>query len=196
MFSYMELSNPMYDFITSEIVKTYKEACVCWIEVVENKMLTERYDKYKNSLREPNEKLLYHGTSKEIAYKIAQEGFRSEFNKVSACGLGTYFSTRAEYSKDYSIMKSNTLLYTYGKGRKTRSYQAPVVLPDQDQEIAFMLVSDVAVGVSTQGSNGKKLPKEFDSFTDNPKQPDMYIVERNDACNPRYIVAFYPNAPK
>lgn len=179
---YLSLSDPEYSKIESAVLETYQNACITWIEQVENKELLERYNAYKNTFSEPNEKRLFHGTSKENINNILENGFDPSRNRACAYGLGTYFSTRAVYSKDYSLMKN-------GYARNTRKKQSQRNL---ENDIIYMFVCDVITGKTTQGRSGAILPKEFDSFTDNVNKPDMYIVNRVEACYPHYVVAFTP----
>jgi hypothetical protein len=167
--SYLSLSDPNYSVIEADVLKTYKNACIVWVEEVKNPDLEHNYVLYKAQFDEPNEKKLFHGTSEQISRIIIREGFDSTKNKCSAHGLGTYFSTRAAYSRMYA---------------KTRS---------KDQ-LAFMFICDVVTGRTCQGRGGQPIPSGFDSCTDNVKKPDMYVVGHNAAAVPRYLVAFYPSA--
>jgi len=166
--TYLSLSDPMYDQIESLVRQTYSRSCIVWIEEIENLTLLEQFEKYKASLSSPNVKQLFHGTSAETARIIINEGFDPAFNKTSAYGKGVYFSTRAKYSKDYSRERKDGL--------------------------AFMLVCDVITGNVGQGRSGQPIPSRFNSVTDNLRRPDMYIVDKREACIPQYLVAFYPKA--
>jgi len=166
--SYVEMSEPVYTEIETAVAVTYKNACIVWVERVENKDLETAYNEYKATFENPNEKRLFHGTDEGAARSIAYFGFSAKANKRSAYGNGTYFSTRAEYSRMYS---------------KTAHDQ-----------IAFMLVCDVVCGKVAQGRANTDISAGFDSCTDRLNHPDMYIVNKREAAMPRYLVAFYPNA--
>jgi len=120
-------------------------------------------------LKIPNVRRLFHGTSIEISTIIIEEGFDPTKNRTSAYGKGIYFSNRSLYSKHYC---------------------------KSDGDIYYMLVCDVATGESCQGIANKPIEAGFDSAVDNLKRPDMYIVNKKEACIPRFRVAFYPNALK
>jgi len=167
--NYVSLSNPVYSEIEKAVLATYQNACIVWVEEIKNPELEHQYVLYKAQFDEPNERRLFHGTSERISRIIIKEGFDSSKNKCSAYGLGTYFSTRAEYSRHYA---------------KTRS----------KDDLAFMLVCDVTLGRTCQGHADRPIDPGYDSATDNMRKPDMYIVGRNDAVVPRYLVAFYPSA--
>lgn len=173
----IELSDPMYDTIDGMIRKSYTDACICWIEHVENPVLRERYEIYKASLKEPNEKLLFHGTSRDIARTITIEGFRPEKNVISAYGNGVYFSTLASYSQHYSVMKD------YGRKKKNIAH------PELD-DVRYLLICSVALGKVRAGGTERNIPEGYNSFSG----PDMFIVDKKEACIPIYLAAFYPGA--
>lgn len=165
---YVRLSDPVYDQISAEVRKTYANACIVWIERLENARLEENFQEYIKGLKDPNIRRLYHGTNEPVARIIIRDGVDPSFNKASACGKGVYFSTMALYSSNYS--------------RANR------------KEIAFLLVCDVALGKVGQGYHNQPIPSEFNSVTDNPKKPSMFIVDKPEAVVPRYLVAFHPFA--
>ena len=164
---YLSLSDPMYEVIENHVRSTYEHSCIVWIEKIQNEELESKFTEYKNSISPPNVTRLFHGTSEEIARIIIQEGFDPSKNKVSAHGLGVYFSTRALYSKDF-------------------------MHPAKGQEYVFMLVCDVVTGKVGQGKAYTPIPPQYNSVTNNVKHPDMYIVNKREAAIPRYLVAFYP----
>lgn len=168
--TYLSLSDPEYDKIVGFFRQTYPNSCVVWIEKIINPDLLSDYEEYKNTFSEPNEKLLFHGTTEENARKIIDSGFDLSLNKTFGYGKGIYFSKRAIYSSNSRFSK-----------------------PSND-DLAFMLLCSVVTGKVTQGDRGEKIPKDYDSFTNSIKNPDMYIVNRREATLPRYLVAFYPGA--
>lgn len=189
---YLSTSDPMYDTIDNAIRKSYPDVCVCWIEDVTNPFLLERYELYKASLKEPNEKLLFHGTSKETARIITLEGFRPELNTASAHGKGVYFSESANYSSGYSIMKSG---HVRVRKRQPKSRPKLEELPTQAvdySKILYLLVCKVAVGRVRQSGQEQIIPEGYNSFGG----PKMFIVDRKEACIPVYLAAFYPDATK
>jgi hypothetical protein len=173
----IELSDPMYDTIDGMIRKSYTDACICWIERVENPVLRERYEKYKTTLKEPNEMLLFHGTSREVARIITLEGFRPEKNTVSAFGKGVYFSTLASYSQQYSVMKETR--------RRKKNIARPKLA-----DIRYLLICSVALGRVRKAGTESIIPEGYNSFSG----PDMFIVDKREACIPVYLAAFYPYA--
>ena len=164
---YLSLSDPMYDQIENIVRATYEHSCIVWIEKIYNEELEKKFNAYKNTINPPNVKRLFHGTSEQVARIIIEEGFDPSKNKVSAHGLGVYFSTRAAYSKDY-------------------------MHPTHGKDYVFMLVCDVVTGKPCKGQAYKPIMAGYDSATDNLARPDMYIVNKRDAALPLYLVAFYP----
>lgn len=166
---YLSLSDPDYTRIENMVRKTYKNACIVWIEKVNNPLLREAYDAYKASINPPNEYVLFHGTNEDAARSIIRNGFDPSYSKTCAHGKGIYFSKRASYSKDYSKRK-------------------------RGNDLAFMFVCDVVTGMCCQGSNNKPIPYPYNSATDNVAKPDMYIIDRREAAFPHFLVCFYPDA--
>jgi hypothetical protein len=158
----------MYDTIEAMVRKTFKNSCIVWIEEIKNERLEKAYNAYKRTINPPNVKRLFHGTKEVFARNIIEGGFRPDLNKTSAYGRGVYFSRRAAYSKAYC--------------------------PKSSDDHAFMLICDVVTGVVGQGKSRQVIPPEFNSFTNNMKKPDMYIVDKKEAALPLYLVAFYPSA--
>ena len=171
--TYIPLSDPMYEKIENQVRVTYNNSCILWIEYVMNPILSDAFDNYVESMKavgkQPNVLTLFHGTREGVARIIIEEGFNPSINRVCAHGLGTYFSTRAVYSKDYCVLEKGS-------------------------QYAYMLVCDVAVGKSCRGKPNKPIDSGFDSATDSLYRPDMYIVNKREAALPKYLVCFMPNA--
>ncbi len=167
----MSLSDPMYDQIENIVRATYKNSCIVWIEKIRNEELEKKFNDYKSKINPPNIKRLFHGTSEQVARIIIEEGFDPSKNKVSAHGIGVYFSTRALYSIEYCHR-------TEGK------------------DYVFMFVCDVVTGKPCKGKANTQISPEYDSATDNLARPDMYIVNKREAALPLYLVAFYPDVNK
>lgn len=163
---YLSLSDPKYEEIENHVRSTYEHSCIVWIEKITNPELEMKFNAYKDTIQPSNVKTLFHGTSEEIARIIIQDGFDPSKNRVSAHGLGVYFSTRARYSKDY-------------------------MHPTKGKEYVFMLVCDVVTGRVGQGKAYQPIPLEYNSVTNSIGHPDMYIVNKRESAIPRYLVGFY-----
>lgn len=174
--SYLPLASPIYAELEKMVLATYQNACIVWIEQVVQPDLEHKFDDYCATLPEPNVRRLFHGTGNEIAQRICEEGFRPELNRVSRYGKGVYFAVDAVYSKDYSRPGRDI----YSQFRR--------------DEIVYLIVSDVATGRTRMGSNEAVIPAGYDSFCDSPKDPKIFVVNKKEACCPRYLIAFYPGA--
>jgi hypothetical protein len=146
---------------------SYPNSCVLWIDEVNNQILKSRFNNYAST--KTNIQRLFHGTNEQSMRSIVENGFCSKYNKTSAYGMGTYFAKNAIYSKNYA--------------------------PSRKDEISFMLVCDVVIGKSCNGSFQKKLDiLEYDSMVDNLNEPKIFVVPNDDAAYPAYVIAFHKNA--
>ena len=168
---YLSLSDPKYEEIENHIRATYEHSCIVWIEKITNPDLEMKFNAYRDTIQPSNVKTLFHGTSEEIARIIIQDGFDPSKNKVSAHGLGVYFSTRARYSFDYC--------------HRTKGH-----------DYVFMLVCDVVTGRVGSGKAYQPIPHEYNSVTNSIDHPHMYIVNKREAALPRHLVGFYPDVNK
>ncbi|NXO14020.1 PAR14 polymerase, partial [Oriolus oriolus] len=152
------------------------------IERVQNPYLWKNYqikkcemDK-KNGSRK-NEKLLFHGTSKESSTLINKYGFNRSYAGTHAAnfGNGTYFAVNASYSAQNTYSKPD------GNGKK------------------YMYLARVLVGEYSQGIKGAITPAPknasnsidlFDSSTDNVSQPSMFIIFNDIQAYPEYLITF------
>ena len=169
------MADKVYDAIGQSIYDHYPDACVLYIDEVKNDVLYNRYLARKEAMiaqrgiDNVKELCLFHGTKHCNINGIATDGFKAEFNKTSAFGVGTYFSTSARYSKNYM---------------------------DADRDdVSYMFVCDVLVGKTVQGVAQKRLDMNlYDTGVDNVVKPGMYICPKDDTSYPRYLVAFHKNA--
>ena len=175
LLSPISLSNKLFDQISAMITASYPNACLCYIEKIDNTYLTERYQARKADLilkrgaEVVKELMLFHGTKFNNINNIVLNGFKASFNKVSAYGRGTYFSTTANYSQNYSTADPN--------------------------EFSYMFISNVIVASCILGTSGKEIDTElYDNMVDNITKPSMYVTPYDDGCIPVYMVAFHKNA--
>jgi hypothetical protein len=164
---YISLSNPIYDEITNKIRNSYKNACILYIEKIINYTLLDNYEKRKESMPDVKEYQLFHGTKSVNIRSIADNGFQTKYNKTSAYGIGTYFSTKPEYS-----------MFHYTNIDKSG--------------ISYVFLCDVLVGKCQKGS--QNLTITADNAVDKVTNPSIYVTPHDDACYPKYLVAFHKNA--
>jgi Poly(ADP-ribose) polymerase catalytic domain len=171
----LSLSSPVYDDITKMIENTYKNACVLYVDEIMNKSLLGKYNERKRFLEELRgegnitEMKLFHGTKIDCINSIASNGFKKEFNITSAYGKGTYFSTKASYSCNYTNK--------------------------DETDISYMFVCDVLVGKCTNVNGPRDIDTNlYDNSVNNLTLPDIYVTPYDDGAYPRYLVGFHKNA--
>jgi len=95
------MSEKIYDDLSTILRKSYENACILYIDRVVNPELNTRFVAYKTK-HDLTETRLYHGTRVDSVRPICSDGYKASLNKRSAYGQGTYFSSMASYSKDYT----------------------------------------------------------------------------------------------
>ncbi len=168
-FEGISLSSNDYNEIEKSILESYPNACILYIDKIINEKLEYKFRLYLNELRNKREedeisiKRVFHGTKATNINSISNNGFKSSLNARSAYGKGSYFSTRANYSKDYS---------------------------DNDlDDISYLFVCDIIVGKRGYLSKDKGI----DIGVDNINNPTIYVCPNDNSCIPRFIVGFYKN---
>lgn len=175
LFKGITMANPIFDELSKYIENSYPNACILYIDEVINEKLAKQYETRKAYLiskrgaENIKEMRLFHGTKAGVIDTIAENGFQKKYNKVSAFGKGTYFSTTATYSKDYS---------------------------DRDnKEVSYMFVCDVLIGNCTVVNGPNELnTKSYDNSVNSAVNPTIYVTPYDDGCLPRFLIAFYKNA--
>ncbi|NWV19113.1 PAR14 polymerase, partial [Origma solitaria] len=171
-----------YKDVQKKFLRTCQLFKIEKIERIQNTYLWKNYqikkcemDK-KNGTRK-NERLLFHGTSKESLALINNHGFNRSYAGTHAAnfGNGTYFAVNAAYSAHdtYSKPDVNARKYMY---------------------LARVLVGEYGPGIkgsitpaSKDASNSVDL---YDSSTDNVNQPTMFIIFNDIQAYPEYLITF------
>jgi hypothetical protein len=169
MLKAVNLGNPIFDTISKRVRESYPNACILWIDEVQNPMLEERFEQLKKIIAQKRGRVevrkMFHGTSTACVNQIIKNGFDPSFNKCAAYGCGTYFAEKARYSFNYMKVDKN--------------------------EHSMMFLADVLVGNTTPGHGYTKLNTElYDNWTG----PDMIVTPYPDGAYPRYVIAFHKNA--
>ncbi|XP_030310267.1 protein mono-ADP-ribosyltransferase PARP14 isoform X2 [Calypte anna] len=152
------------------------------IERVQNPSFWKLYqitkcDMDKKNGNTNNERLLFHGTSKESLTLINNHGFNRSYAGAHAAnyGKGTYFAVDAAYSSQDLYSK-----------------------PDQNGR-KYMYLARVLVGEYSQGIKGSITPAAknanntldlYDSSTDNVNKPTMFIIFSDTQAYPEYLITF------
>lgn len=174
-FKGVSLSSKIYDDIDSMIKQTYPNACILYVDEIINDNLYSKFLNKKEEIENLRGKenvhilQLFHGTKYNCINNIAMNGFLTNYNITSAYGKGTYFSTTAMYSRDYT---------------------------DKDNEdISYMFVCDVLVGKCTTIRGFNNIDTQlFDNSVNNLITPSIYVTPYDNGAYPRYLVAFHKNA--
>ncbi|XP_062312355.1 protein mono-ADP-ribosyltransferase PARP14-like isoform X2 [Osmerus eperlanus] len=130
----------------------------------------------KRNGHQNNEKQLFHGACYQSIDHIRHNGFnRSYAGKNAACyGNGTYFAVNASYSASDTYSKPDP------QGQK------------------FMFLCCVLTGDFTRGQQGMIVPPSkgntnaqlYDSVTDNPARPSMFVIFHDCQAYPEYLITF------
>ncbi|NWV12309.1 PAR14 polymerase, partial [Ptilonorhynchus violaceus] len=171
-----------YKDVQERFLQTCQSFKIEKIERVQNPYLWRAYqikkcDMDKKNGNRNNERLLFHGTSKESLAFINNLGFNRSYAGMHAAnfGNGTYFAVNASYSAQ------NTYSQPDVNGRK------------------YMYLARVLVGEYSQGKKGSITPAPknasnsvdlFDSSTDNVSQPSMFIIFYDHQAYPEYLITF------
>lgn len=165
------MTDPRFDEISAKVRNSYPNACILFIDEINNINLYEAYNNRKNEIEtkrgQVTEMQLFHGTHAHLIDKIAAEGFDPSKSAVAAFGSGTYFATTAAYSFNYMKTTDKT-------------------------GISYMFLADVLIGKKIR--NGES--QDFDNYVDNPNAPSIIVSPYGDGCFPRYVIAFHKNASK
>jgi len=170
------MSDKRYDQISARIRESYPNACMLWIDQINNHNLEQKHEDLFQTIsttRGGSDKVrkleLFHGTGEENIRPIAENGFEVKYNKVAAYGKGTYFSKLANYSINYAR--------------------------DGKNQLCYMFLCSVIVGEYGSYTNMQEINKTaHDNAVDNPSAPTMYITPYDYGGIPKYIIAFYKHA--
>ncbi|NXI51600.1 PAR14 polymerase, partial [Chloroceryle aenea] len=171
-----------YRDVQERFLKTCQTFKIEKIERVQNPYFWKAYQIKKHEMDDKNgnrnnERLLFHGTSKESLNLINNYGFNRSYAGMHAAnfGNGTYFAVNAMYSANDMYSKPDA------NGKK------------------YMYLARVLVGEYSQGTRGSITPAAksasnsidlFDSSTDNVNQPSMFIIFNDIQAYPEYLITF------
>lgn len=176
-FPYLDLGSKEFDDLAKHITNSWPKACIMFIQRIPEPPMKEGYELLKEKMIKdwikPDEQILLHGTNEVSAYTIAMNGYNPEMNKVSAYGLGTYFSPLASVSWNYM----------------------PVAKHANGFELSYMLVNKVLVGRKVLGQNNKPINlSKGDTQVNLLEKTTIYSIPRADQAMPIYIIGFHKNA--
>ncbi|XP_036797996.1 uncharacterized protein LOC118938375 [Oncorhynchus mykiss] len=169
----------------NEVLKLFRDTChnkVTQIERIQNPTLwrslqIKKHDMELRNGHQKNEKRLFHGTCHTTINHINNHGFNRSFagTNGTAFGNGTYFAVGASYS-----------------ARSTYSR------PDRQGQ-KYMYLCRVLTGDFTAGRHGMTVPPAkstttvelYNSVTDNPSGPSMFVIFHDNQAYPEYLITFF-----
>ncbi|XP_051643668.1 protein mono-ADP-ribosyltransferase PARP14 [Manacus candei] len=171
-----------YRDVQERFLQTCQSFRIEKIERVQNPYFWKAYQIKKREMDKKNgntnnERLLFHGTSKESLTLINNRGFDRSYAGMHAAnfGNGTYFAVNANYSAHDNYSKPDT------NGKK------------------HMYLARVLVGEYSQGRKGAITPEPknasnsidlFDSSTDDVSRPSMFVIFNDIQAYPEYLITF------
>jgi hypothetical protein len=167
------MSNKIFDTISNRIYSDFPNACILWIDEINNEALANKYKKYKEVLEEKNDEVkelqLFHGTKINNIENIINNGFKLVHNVVSAYGLGTYMAPSCKMSLSYTDISK--------------------------KDISYVFLCDCVVGKCCIGRYNKPIDdSQYDTQVNIMPNSTIYSFPNDDSINPRYLIAFHKNA--
>lgn len=172
------MADRRFDEVVEALRESYPDSCVLWVDEVVSPDLRAAYEARVAAMRPAggveaaapvvHRKRLFHGTRRSCVDPIVRGGFDSSANVRSAYGRGTYLACAARTSMAYA--------------------------PPDDDEVSFMFVCEAAVrpGACVLGRAGAAIDQlQHDAAVDSLERPSIYVLPRNDAVLPLFVVAFH-----
>ncbi|KAM9471310.1 uncharacterized protein ACWYII_007185 isoform 2-T3 [Salvelinus alpinus] len=169
----------------NEVLKLFRATCpnkVIKIERIQNPTLwrslqIKKHDMELRNGHQKNEKRLFHGTCHTTINHINNHGFNRSFagKNATAFGNGTYFAVGASYSASSTYSRADL------QGQKN------------------MYLCRVLTGDFTAGRRGMTVPPAkstttvelYNSVTDHPSRPSMFVVFHDNQAYPEYLITFF-----
>ncbi|XP_007543095.1 poly [ADP-ribose] polymerase 14-like isoform X1 [Poecilia formosa] len=169
-----------YNDVLADVTKNGLSLNITQIERIQNTTLWQSYQLLKKQMEVKNkhtnnERLLYHGTGANSIDLINSKGFNRSYAGMHGAmyGKGSYFAVDPAYSAGNYAQPDN-------KGHK-RMYQARVLVGDYTPGRSNMIAPPAKSG------NAADL---YDSVTDRPNNPSMFIVFNDIQAYPEYLITF------
>ncbi|KAG9469304.1 hypothetical protein GDO78_020875 [Eleutherodactylus coqui] len=168
----------------SQVKQLFAQTCqstILKIQRVQNKDLWLNYQIKRQSIDAKNgamtnEKQLFHGTDVNSIQHINHNGFNRSYagKHMAAYGNGTYFAVNADYS--------------------ARGYSPPDARGQKHLYLARVLTGEFCMGqrgmVVPPAKNPSNSTDLYDSVTDNPRNPSMFIIFNDIQAYPEYHITF------
>ncbi|NXI95017.1 PAR14 polymerase, partial [Psophia crepitans] len=171
-----------YKDVQERFLKTCQSLKIEKIERVQNPFFWKAYQIKKREMdnkngNRNNERLLFHGTSKESLILINNQGFNRSYAGMHAAnfGNGTYFAVNANYSA-------------------SDTYSRPDINGKKYMYLARVLVGEYSLGkkgsITPAAKNANNSIDLFDSSTDNVQQPSIFVIFNDIQAYPEYLITF------
>ncbi|XP_019967647.2 protein mono-ADP-ribosyltransferase TIPARP-like [Paralichthys olivaceus] len=152
------------------------------IHQVQNLLHWDKYQRHKSHMqkqhtsKDPLERHLFHGTTREAAADICHNNFDPRVAGVNGTsyGLGSYFAIAASLSNAYSSRVGH-------------------------DEVRHMFLAKVLVGKASEGRSNYRRPPPlcpttkhllYDTCVDNMDNPTMFVVFDSCQCYPYYLIKY------
>uniref|UniRef100_A0A671WRR5 Poly [ADP-ribose] polymerase n=1 Tax=Sparus aurata TaxID=8175 RepID=A0A671WRR5_SPAAU len=177
---------PAYRSVRDLFYETLPETMVDLISIqqVQNLLHWDKYQRHKvymqkqhTKSKEPLERHLFHGTSKEASEDICHNNFDPRMAGVNGTshGFGSYFATSASFSNGYCATVHR-------------------------DDVRQMFLAKVLVGKVSVGKHNLRRPppitskrsqcRLYDTCVDNVDKPTMFVVFDSCQCYPYYLIKY------
>ncbi|XP_066431384.1 protein mono-ADP-ribosyltransferase PARP14-like [Eleutherodactylus coqui] len=170
----------------NDVEAKFRKTCqmrIVNIQRVQNKNLWMNYQIKKQAIdtkkktTTSSEKQLFHGTNFNTTQTVNHNGFNRSYAGMNAAyyGNGTYFAVDSNYSAhdQYSKPDANGLKYMY---------------------LARVIVGEFCAGqqgmVAPPAKNPSNSTDLYNSVTDNPARPTMFVIFHDIQAYPEYLITF------
>uniref|UniRef100_A0A1B8XXG5 Poly [ADP-ribose] polymerase n=1 Tax=Xenopus tropicalis TaxID=8364 RepID=A0A1B8XXG5_XENTR len=177
----LAVNSPEYTTVQGKFAQTCAMN-ILKIERIQNQALWQNYQIKKNHLDNKyggttNEMQLFHGTDSATVLNVNRNGFNRSFagRNAAMIGNGTYFAVNANYSAQGTYSQPD------GNGHRR------------------MYLARVLTGKYCHGQRGMITPPPrnqadptdlYDSVTDNPAGPSMFVIFSDIQAYPEYLITF------
>ncbi|XP_051007675.1 zinc finger CCCH-type antiviral protein 1 [Acomys russatus] len=167
-YEFLELNSQDTEYVTiSELFRaSMKQFKIAKIKRIWNQSLLDTFESKKRKMKNKNEMLLFHATSRTHVDYICKNNFECILhgNRESKYGKGNYFAKEAIYSHKNSLYETRNIVMF----------------------VARVLVGDVIEGNMTY----KSPPVPYDSCVDTRLNPSIFVIFQKEQIYPAYVIEY------
>ena len=194
LIKHVYLSDKRYDEISNTIYSSYPNACIIEIlEVTVNPELSEKFynhlDYMKQKWKDTKILNLFHGTSELGMWDIISNGFDITRNRVSAYGVGSYFSNSTIEANNYAKRHLKNI-----RADLSLVVLADVVYSKEGSKVGSSYYTDPNnKKYSDAILSQKEIPEGnfLTCYVNNKDKPTYYCIPYDFGAVPRYIIKFH-----